>query len=921
MSSKGLLDSIPCLRIMSQMRLYLIIIAILFSTLLSAKEHEHTVQGRVLDSFSGENLPNVTLTLMDRDSVPIATQSTWDVPEAPELSGMFQFKVTKKGQYILKATSIGYESTYTNFELRSNRENMIFLNPIRLRKNIYHLPEVTVRATKVKMIYSGDTIIYNADAFKLAEGSMLDGLIRQLPGAKIDGEGVISVNGKFVESLLVNGRDFFQGNPKIALENLPAYTVGKIKLYQRNSPSSQLMNRSIGNQAYVMDVRLKKEYSVGNLGNLVAGAGTSERYNAQALVTRFSEQGHLSAILNFNNCNDNRMSGFDKEWRESQRSAGLQALKTIGVDYVRSLSKVISFYLSNTYSYTDKDILTKSNSQTFLNGSNAFNSTSSAMRSKLGTWHTASKLDIQKQGFFSQNKINATFAKNEHISTRTSEALFNTMVIYNSKRKAEEDGNNISVAIKTENGIKLVTDMLRLNGSFQYNRNNSDVFSTYNIQYTDNSANTTYRNDHQTSPVQNLTANIEIAYDYCLYKQILRPYYKYTYQYIKSRKELYLQNSFNVIDVQNSYVYREHRNDHFGGLEYTNDIGRYGFLSLKMPLRWTDWSLDAYRCYNQYIGKRHLFFEPYFFIRFMPPGYWISLTMHYTNEIPNLPLMLDYRDDSNPLRVQTGNMDLDNIRHFDIKAEFRRNYSNSSAFYTNLHFRMSDNSIVYGYSYNKKTGVITTKPENVNGNWLISADAGCNTHIDKAKKTSIDLKLKTNYERNVDIAAVSDGAKDWRSKVGIWTAETDCKIRFQPNGKMMLGLNGSLRWNNITSNRPEFTKISVTDFSFGGSMIAELPWTLQINTDITEYLHRGYHISEMNTSELIWDICLTKRLVKDKLYLSVKAFDLFRQISRHSFFVNEHGRTETWSNCIPRYAMLTMSWRFNNPPKKKNVKQ
>jgi hypothetical protein len=282
--------------------------------------------------------------------------------------------------------------------------------------------------------------------------------------------------------------------------------------------------------------------------------------------------------------------------------------------------------------------------------------------------------------------------------------------------------------------------------------------------------------------------------------------------------------------------------------------------------------------------------------------------------------MLDYCDDSNPLRVQTGNQDLDNIKHFDIKTEFRRNYSNSNSFYANLHFRKSDNSIVYGFSYNKKTGIITTRPENVDGIWLISSDAGCNTLIGKAKKISIDLKLQIGYEQSVDIATISDETTDRRSKVSIWTTENNFKLGYQPNSKIIFGLNGNLRWNRITEKCSEFTDISATDFSFGASMTADLPWAFQINADITDYLHGGYHTSEMNTSELVWDVCLTKRLIKDKLYLSLKAFDLLGQISKHTFFVNEHGRTETWNNSIPRYAMLTMSWRFNSPPKK-NVKR
>lgn len=102
----------------------------------------------------------------------------------------------------------------------------------RPRKEI-QLGEATVKATKLMMVMKGDTLVYNADAFQLAEGSMLDKLIAMLPGVELKKDGVIMVNGRRVERLLVNGEDFFTGSPKVALENLPAYTVDKVKVYER----------------------------------------------------------------------------------------------------------------------------------------------------------------------------------------------------------------------------------------------------------------------------------------------------------------------------------------------------------------------------------------------------------------------------------------------------------------------------------------------------------------------------------------------------------------------------------------------------------------------------------------------------------------------------------------------------------------
>ena len=91
------------------------------------------------------------------------------------------------------------------------------------------LGEVQVNATKVKFYMNEDTLVYNADAFELSEGSMLDALIEQLPGVELKDDGRIYVNGRFVESLLLNGKDFFKGDNLIMLENLPSYMVKNIQ--------------------------------------------------------------------------------------------------------------------------------------------------------------------------------------------------------------------------------------------------------------------------------------------------------------------------------------------------------------------------------------------------------------------------------------------------------------------------------------------------------------------------------------------------------------------------------------------------------------------------------------------------------------------------------------------------------------------
>lgn len=159
--------------------------------------------------------------------------------------------------------------------------------PIALREDSKVLREVSVTASKVMFYNQGDTVVYNADAFVLAEGSMLDALVRQLPCMEVRSDGRIYHNGKFVESLLLNGKDFFKGDNSVMLDNLPSYTVKQVEVYDKYGKKSEFLGEQReDDKRYVMDVKLKKEYNIGMLANVKGGYGTDDRWLARLFVMR-----------------------------------------------------------------------------------------------------------------------------------------------------------------------------------------------------------------------------------------------------------------------------------------------------------------------------------------------------------------------------------------------------------------------------------------------------------------------------------------------------------------------------------------------------------------------------------------------------------------------------------------------------------
>ena len=223
---------------------------------------ERKLYGLVKDHITQEILLDVKVSIYsdttliaesktDRNIRPINnTDYGYWIAEIPAQGGMLHFVFEKEG----------YETTVQDYNAKPFKrfEEMRFaFNTNMQRKKDLVLGAATVKATQIKFYHKGDTIVYNADAFQLAEGSMLDNLIKSMPGAELSDAGEITINGRRVDALLLNGEDFFKGKNKIMLENLPAYMVKNIKAYDRKDAVQQAMGRR---DDYVLDVNLKKQW-------------------------------------------------------------------------------------------------------------------------------------------------------------------------------------------------------------------------------------------------------------------------------------------------------------------------------------------------------------------------------------------------------------------------------------------------------------------------------------------------------------------------------------------------------------------------------------------------------------------------------------------------------------------------------------
>ncbi len=291
----------------------------IFLSLLAQEKKVPTVPvfGYVADSFTKTPASGTTVYLMTADSVVTDSMNTFDMNEG----SLYCFHLQRKrARYFLKFVNKAYEEKIVPFTLKPGRNRQVDLPLVFIkRKQTLRqrtLGEATVTATKIKMFHRGDTVVYNADAFNVADGSMLDELIKQMPGVELKRTGEIFVNGKKIDYMLLNGKDFYRGNNKIMLENLPYYMVQDIKVYNKTTLRSIYTGEENAKKDFVMDVNMKRQYREGYIANAEVGVGTEDAYLARLFGLRFTDHSRLSLIGNLNNLNTATTPAADGTWAD-----------------------------------------------------------------------------------------------------------------------------------------------------------------------------------------------------------------------------------------------------------------------------------------------------------------------------------------------------------------------------------------------------------------------------------------------------------------------------------------------------------------------------------------------------------------------------------------------------------------------------
>jgi hypothetical protein len=932
--------------------------AILVLTLSSMTAHAQNskdslyVYGVVADGFTKAAVPDAFVTLMRQDSTVVDTMHVHD--SHTWVSGVgrgnatsrYYFQIGREPQdYIIKVEHPNYETAYAPYTQKrvSRRLQYTDVPTIYLKKTAkarYHeggeLGEVVVKATRVKMVWKGDTLVFNADAFNVPEGSMLDGLIRQLPGVELTDEGEIFVNGKKIDNLTLNGADFFKGKNKVMLDNLPYFTVKNIQVYNKQTEENKFLGiTDESKKEYTMDVVLKREYSIGGSANLEAGYGTDDRYKLKAFGLRFSDRTRAVLFGGLNNINETmEYNGDRSSYNERSNQSGDRHFRQVGGQFVyQAPENRLTNSTEVDASWQDDRAETRQQSETYMSDASTFGQSVGTSRSKptsLNMRNTLRATWEDKWRIFSdlQLSYDRSRSESEGWNLTTADAVMTDSINsswYRSRSQFDRFGGRgyayLTRKLATGDNISLT-----VNGNFsrQYN---PDSWSLNHYDY-HKTGTTDHRDRHTHSPGYDYSYSAELSYRYQLTKDIdITPEVGIGISDNRSDRHEYLRDSIDYqFDQQNSYEQR------------TQTLHRRASLDFSFNKQFKSYSMYAGPSFSINFQRQRMRYDSHplttdltrHYTLFQPNVYFYIMSKDQTKNIwgqyylyPSTPYVTDLIDrpiTSDPLNIYLGNPDLKmQMRHnWSLSLQLRRDSIDQ-------YIRFSiDGSIIHnqqaqGYTYDLTTGIRTYRPENISsGNWNLSTTANWSRALGKAKLFHLTNEVTLRYNKSTGLALTTGSTSSELSRVGNFFVRYKPDIRYQKQN-LTLRLKGEVNYRNIHRNITVGQQpTDIWDFSYGINGSYKLPWNFTIDTDLTMNSHRGYADAEMNDNRLYWDASLTKSFQQGRWVLKLRGYDLLGQVSSLRYSINAQGRTETWTNSMRRYALLTVSYRFSQKPKKEN---
>ena len=909
---------------------------------------ERTISGNVHDAELKEPMVQATVQLF------WAKDSSFVGGTVTDLRGNFAVEAPSNGIFRVKISSIGFQPIQREVTIRRNQS--VDMGLLMMATDAVLLKEAVVTGRAAQVVVKKDTLVYNPEAYRTPEGSPIEELIKRIPGAEVDEDGNITINGKAVKKILVDGKEFMLGDVETALKNIPVEIIQNMKFYDQQSDQARITGIEDGNKETVIDFTIKKGMNRGYMTNLDLAGGTEHRYASRGMASSFTDKTRFVLMGNFNNKDEN--AGW---WNRR----GLNANKMLGTNFNYDDGEKLKADASVRWNHRDGDNQSENASENFYSQTNRmFSNSFSRSLSRSNNWNgnirvewkpdTLTNLLLRANGSMGTNdglstSMSATYDDDPYLYVAdplgmvhdTTSPLYSHLVNHNHGASLSYGENKNAWAMlqfyrRLNPRGRNIT--LRVEGSMGDSDNRNVSNNEVALHRVDSSY---YTARYNTTPSDNKGYVLSALYSEPLWKGAhLQFNYELRYNQNKSDRQTYdfrhlPTNPFS--DIAPSYR------------DWDPWIGSFDQAALDTLL---DKNLSRFSEYKNYthnirVTLRHWqeeydynigvlvqpqhsnFVQDYrgiyvdtirnvtnitptidFHYKFSDQQ---NIYVHYRGDTrqPDITQLLEIRDDSNPLYITSGNSGLKpqftnslNIYYNNYIQKYKR----SIVLYGN--YRHIRNSISNMVTYNPETGGSESRPENINGNW--NADGGFNfsTAIDSMGHWNVGSDTRLRYNNYVSYVSqgMSGSVKNTTKSTNV-TQRLNASFR---NDWLEVTLDGNVNYQHSRNELQPSADLDTWRFSYGGQMMVRLPIGLEISTNIHENSRRGYNDPSSNTNELIWNGQISKSFLKSKtLVVALNFYDLLGQQSNYDRWVNATGRSDTRYNSINSYAMLHVRYRLN----------
>ena len=921
------------------------------------QEREVTITGDVKDGFLKTPLTDAKVTICRADSSVLdsARMNIYIRDDRPFLA-VYSAKVTTDANTVLVHASLkGYDDVWQRVSIGKLTDVEVPTIEMRKMREI-DLGEVVVKATRVKMFYRGDTIVYDATAFKLPDGSMLDALIRQMPGVTLNEAGEIFVNGRKVDELLLGSRSFMRGNKQVLMENLPYYTVKNIKVYDKQSDKSKALGYDVDPKQFVMDVNLKQEYQRGYIANVEGAVGTENRWLARAFALGFSDHYRFTLLGNVNNVNESRHIGESGNWTPATIPKNMLTTRSVAgeIDYHAKEDKVKN---NLTASYTSTTDVSESRSryEQFLQGLTPTSLTESFSRASNRQWNARNAFTLTKL-FYLYAVADFSYSKN-HGAFSSMFDQWNDTLTASQRNRGFNEGKAWSVSIDAQGafnvGKRSTSGRLLPSGR----KNQKHINFYVRAQHSENESESAmrYSTRQYVNPQQTVQHNVDdisnrttwgiaqLNYNMKLFKGVEMHVGESVnlvridaHDYLYHPDTLLLASQIDALtaitDVNNSYDSRTNAVENTVGLSFsgkgkykmnpnapfTIDYQRWN-VGISVPIRHE--SLDYQRGRLDTLARQNtLFVNTSASFRHASESGKHDFRVHASHKrsAANLSDRITYRDDSQPLAVKLGNPDLKSSVTTNLGIDYRNKAGrNQQQWHVGTSADIYHRQTAQSASYDPASGIYTYQPMNVSGAYRLNAKFDISRTIDKNRYWSWQTNADAGYHHAIDHAMLSGMTTSKENVVNTLTLHDNAYIQYN-KGALNIRATGDIRWRHSEGKMRDFETLNATDFQYGLAARYTLPrLNTTLSADGNMYSRRGYGSTDLNTDDFVLNASISQPFFKGKLIARVEAFDLLHQLSNTQYVVNAQGRTETWYRSLPHYVMLHLVFHWNKNPKKK----